>query len=59
MGKEYFLVMNQTALLRFLLPARKMVGFYSMLEYVEVDMDYLRAVLRHLNPFLMPSAVGE
>jgi len=45
MGKDYFLVMNLVALLRFLLPDRQMTGVYAMIEYVEAYMRQLRAVL--------------
>ena len=56
--RSIFLVMNLIALLRFLLFDRKMATFYGMLEYVKAYMDCLRAILRRLNPFPMPSTVG-
>ena len=57
--RSIFLVMNLIALLRFWLPARQMARFYGMFEWVKIYMDYLRASLRRLNPFIMLNAVGR
>jgi len=56
--RSIFLVMNLIALLRFLLLDRQMTGFYGVLEYVKACMGHFSAILRRLNPFPMPSAVG-
>jgi len=56
--RSIFLVMNLIALLRFLLSAPQMAGFYAVLEYVKACMNCFRAVLQRLNPLPIPSIVG-
>jgi len=56
--RSIFLVMNLMALLRFLLPDRQIAGFYAMFEWVNICMDFFRASLRRLNPFIMPKHCG-
>ena len=55
--RSIFLVMNLVALLRFLLSTLKMTTFYAVSDSVKTYMHCIRAILRRLNPFPMPSAV--
>lgn len=57
--RSIFLVMNLMALARFWLPDRKMTALYAVREYVKRYVSCFRAILRHLKPFPMPTAVGE
>jgi len=56
--RSIFLVMNLIALLRFLLPARQMVGVYRVFECVKAYIGCLRAVLKRLASFSIPIAIG-
>ena len=56
--RSIFLVMNLMALLRFLLPARQITTISAVIEYVEADISWLKAILPRLSLYRIPNCYG-